>query len=369
MKKMCNRSLFVSFLALFSLSAIFQTPAWAMDDDTDYYQTGKSVPQKKTTIDLDQILTSLQCNKFSNFYDVFKALEKAANKATSNSKHAEAAQLYEAMARYAAAIEDPSSQYCQSYGTIFDFGAVMGAERDKQNAIRLRKKMGLKGAGESYGLAKNYCKSVEMWEQFLEYKLYKLSESLSSDEENNVFNARKLAKSSESLSIPPWAMDEDQIRKDVTHKKTIISLDEMLTSLDQKKASFYEIFKTLETSATIAASNYEYAEAAQFYEGMALYADGIEDSSSKYYKSFGPILDFGAVMGAARDKQKEVIRRKKMGLKGAGEFYGLAKNCSKSVEMWNKFSKYKLYKLSESLSSDENEKVFNARKLSKNSED
>ena len=222
MNKMYKKFLFVSSLPLFSLCALFQVPAHAMEQDTSDEKVSLQTPKKnrdeklyakfeeiqdrieKLRIseakkitdrddELDAILTPLGHHSFSHLYDVFDTLEESAKAADLNGKHDEAARLWEGMAAYADAIVDSSSKYHQKYGMVLDFGAMMQAERDKQKEIPRRKEMGLKGAAENFLSVQEYSKSGEMWDRLKEHRDEQGYKSLTLDEARKAVQAYHLA--------------------------------------------------------------------------------------------------------------------------------------------------------------------------------
>lgn len=249
MKKTSQKSLFISSFALVSLYALIQNPVQAMEESSDEESTGtllkiikndsdenlknkrreqydewckrmeqlsisKEKRVKKRNDEFEALLTSVGCSTFSNLYDVFKTLEKAATKAGSNGKHAEAAKLWEGMVFYADAIVDSTSKFYNQYGPILDFGSVVSAEQKKQKEIGNRKTMGFKGATESYFNANDYSKSGEMWDQLKQYKS-KAYESFTIDEAKKAALAYRFAENLEKeIEYRSLAIETDDDRLD-----------------------------------------------------------------------------------------------------------------------------------------------------------
>jgi len=133
------------------------------------------------------------------------------------------------------------------------------------------------------------------------------------------------------------------LKKYGTLNKSDIALqDLLLPSLSNiRNYTWPDAFHTLKTSAKKSDSIGQHLEAAQTWQAMAIYADAVVDNSSKYYHSYGPILDFGACMSAQQDKRKAVKKAKTKGFKNAAESYFLAKEYAKSGEMWDQLEKHK----------------------------
>ncbi|MBS0271022.1 MAG: hypothetical protein JSR85_00035 [Proteobacteria bacterium] len=142
-----------------------------------------------------------------------------------------------------------------------------------------------------------------------------------------------------TLQLPAQALDDDDICAPNLSgasvlKKDEIDLEKILSSLKLESfTSLYRVFETLESAAQEATLKGKHTDAAQLWEGVTLYADAIVDPSSIYYKSYGIILDVGAVFAAETSKQKQIRDRKEMGFREAGKSYFRAQNYRRTEEM------------------------------------